>query len=368
VLRGGLVKLLSIHFLYQKQGQIFMFNNPSKIDSTYDEGTVSEVDPIRFFCKVKTIRGQNLNQVQWLQNSGGSNRGGDRATPTMGDRVMLNNALGYPVIIGYLPKLQTSDNAFPVNIDTGEQAADTGNFSSAGVNAINDQNKAGDMAVGDRIIASNGGGMLAVLRGGSLLLRSSRLAEIFISKWDDVVRIVSRNFEHFTDVSSDIVKNIKGRVYRYTGYAATDSAARSETYMYNLYYGDTALAEAVKTDYQNITTAPAASTIIFKEEVPAMMYRTVDGVSGEVFQVVGQTTIHQTATAVTVDFGGNHIATWDGSQITLSYENAQIVTLTGSVIDLKHSSGAEVLLDNTGVSSTFNGHYIKVTSGGVQMG
>lgn len=344
-----------------------MFNNPARIDSNFDEGYVSEVDVNRGFCKVKTIRGQNLDQVQWGQPSGGSSRAGDRVTPIMGDRVVVMYGLGYPLIIVFLPKNQTSDSAYPKHIDTGDSITDTGNFSPEGVNAINDINKPGDMAVGDRVIGSPGGGMLAVLRGGSLLLRSSRLAEILVSKWDDVVRIVSRNFEHFTDVSSDIVKNIKGRVYRYTGYASTSSAAKIENYGYNLYYGDVALAQAVKTNYKNVTTLPSASSIIFREE-SGSMYRTVDGSSGAVTQVVGSTKIYQDGTKITVDFGGNHIATWDGTQITLDYEGQQTVTLNQSVIDLKHSSGAEVNLSSSGVNTTFNGHYVNVTSGGVQMG
>lgn len=344
-----------------------MFNNPSRIDSNFDEGFVSEVDPFRGFCKVKTLRGQNLDQVQWSQPSGGSNRGGDRVTPVMGDRVVVMYGLGYPLIICFLPKTQTSDSAYPKHIDSGEGIVDTGNFSPEGINAINDINKPGDMAVGDRVIASNGGGMLSVLRGGSLLLRSSRLAEIFISKWDDVVRIVSRNFEHFTDVSSDIIKNIKGRVYRYTGYAATSDAAKVENYSYNLYYGDVALAQAVKTGYQNYSGSPASGSIIFKEEC-GIMYRTVDSSGGVVTQVVGQTKIYQDNDKVTIDFGGNHIATWNGTQITLDYEGQQTVTVDANQIDLKHSSGAKVNLSSEGVNATYNGHYMKVTSGGVQMG
>lgn len=344
-----------------------MFNNPSRIDSNFDEGYVSEVDPFRSFCKVKTIRGQNLDQVQWGQLSGGSSRAGDRVTPVMGDRVVVMYGLGYPLIICFLPKTQTSDSAYPKHIDTGNSISDTGNFSPEGINAINDINKPGDMAVGDRVIGSSGGGMFAILRGGSLLLRSSRLAEIFVSKWDDVVRIVSRNFEHFTDVSSDIVKNIKGRVYRYTGYAATADAAKIENYGYNLYYGDVALAQAVKTGYQNYSGSPSASSIIFREE-SGIMYRTVDGSSGAVTQVVGQTKIYQDNTKVTVDFGGNHIATWNGSQIVIDYEGKQTVTIDASQIDLKHNSGAEVNLSSNGVNATYSGHYVKVTSGGVQMG
>jgi hypothetical protein len=350
-----------------------MFNNPTKIDSSFDEGTVTEVDVDRSFCKVKTVRGQNIGQVQWGQPSGGSSRAGDRVTPVMGDRVVVMYGLGYPLIILFLGKNQTTDNAFPVNIDTGVSPVDTGNFSPEGINAINDVNKAGDLAVGDRVIASSGGGILAVLRGGSLLIRSSRLAEIFVSKWDDVVRIVSRNFEHFTDVSSDIIKNISGRVYRYTGYAADAASAKIENYGYNLYYGDVALAQVVKTNYQTSITPPASSSIIFREEAPTgNMSRTVDGTSGAAIQVVGVgtagTKIYQDATKITVDFGGNHIATWDGTQIMLNYENQQIVTVNGTVIDLKHNSGAEVNLSSAGSKMTFNGHYIQVTSGGVQMG
>jgi hypothetical protein len=346
-----------------------MLNNPSKIDTSLDEGTVTEVDPTRSFCKVKTIRGQNLDQVQWGQPSGGSSRAGDRVTPVMGDRVVVDYRLGYPLIILFLPKNQTTDNSFPVNIDTGVSAVDTGNFSPEGVNAINDVNKAGDLAVGDRVIASSGGGILAVLRGGSLLLRSSRLAEVFISKWDDLVRIVSRNFEHFTDISSDIVKNIQGRAYRYTGYAQTVPNAKIENYGYNLYYGDVALAQAVKTNYQNVGTLPAATSIIFREEVPAgSMYRIVDGTSGAITQVVGVSQIYQDNTNVVVTYNGNITTTWNGTEIVLNFQGQQIVTLNGSEIDLKHSSGAEVNLSSTGAKMTFNGHYIQVTEGGVQMG
>lgn len=345
-----------------------MFNNPSLIDTDFDEGTVTEVDPLRGFCKIKTLRGQNLDSVQWMQPSGGSSRAGDRVTPVMGDRVYIHNKMGYPLIYGFGSKAQTADGAFPLAIDTGMQIIDTGNFSPEGTNVSGDQNKPGDILVGDRVIASTGGGVLAVLRGGSLLLRSSRLAEIFISKWDDVVRVVSRNWEHFTDVSSDIVKNIKGRVYRYTGYALTDAQARVENYQYNLYYGDTALAKAVKTNYQNSTASPAATTIIAMEEVPGKETRTVDSADGTVTQNVNLTTVKQKPDIITLDYGGNIIVTINGSMIKLDYQGAQTVTIDGNTIDLKHSSGAEVNLNGSAVKASFGGHYIQVTSGGVQMG
>ncbi|MNK10026.1 hypothetical protein D3C87_280370 [compost metagenome] len=345
-----------------------MFSNPVKPNSNHDEGYVTEVDARNMVCKVKTIRGQNLDNVAFTQASGGSSRAGDRATPVMGDRVVIHYELGYPLIYGFLPKIQTDDNKFPVSIDTGLELVNTGNFTSEGVNAVGDQNKPGDILVGDRIIASTGGGILAVLRGGSLLLRSSRLAEIFISKWDDVVRVVSRNWEHFTDVSSDVVKNIKGRVYRYTGYALTADAAKDEDYQYNLYYGDTALAKAIKTDYWNTSASPAATSIIAMEEVPGLESRTVDAADGTVIQVVGSTTIKQTGTFITADFGGDIIVTVDGGKIKLDYKGQQTVTVDANQIELKHSGGATHTTKGDGVFSTFGGHFVNVTSGGVQMG
>lgn len=243
-----------------------MFNNPSNIDYNLDEGTVTEVDALRKLCKVKTLSGQNLKGVHWLQPKGGSTRGDDCSTPELGDRCVINSGLGYPLIIGYLPRLQDGVTSFPINVDSGEELVDTGDFSTVHGSVEFSQNSAGDRAVGDRIISSVGGGLFAVLRGGSLLLRSSRLSEIFLSKWDDVVRIVSRNYEHYTDVSSDFIRNLRGRVYRYTGYANNQADAKTENYKFNQYYGDVAMAEKAKTDLSS-NYNPQADNRIYKEEI-----------------------------------------------------------------------------------------------------
>lgn len=198
-----------------------MFSNPIKTSNLVDEGTVVQVDPIRCFCKVKTLNGQTLHSVQWLLPSGGSTRGSDRITPLVGDRVMINTGLGYPVIMGFFPRVQTADGATPLKIDAGEALVDMGSYSPEGSTTWGDQNKPKDFVHGDRIISSIGGGILGILRGGSLLLRASRGSEILLSKFHTLVRIASRNWEHFTDVSSDVVKNFKGKVYRYVGYAPT---------------------------------------------------------------------------------------------------------------------------------------------------
>lgn len=353
-----------------------MFNNPSAIDSSLEEGTVTEVDPIRKCCKVKTLSGQNLPNVKWLMPTGGATRSGDRTTPTFGDHVVLNFGLGYPLIIGYLPKLQSDENIFGFSVDSGDRLIDSGNYSEAGKSIIGDQNSPKDGVIGDRIIGSAGGGMLAILRGGSLLLRSSRLAEIFISKWDDVVRIVSRNWEHFTDVSSDIVKNIGGRIYRYTGYAKTFNEAKSEDYKFHQYAGDVALAEKVKTNYQDPGPMPALSSVIYKEQVTggtgSELYKRelhLDGVqdivvrNGDIF-----TRIRSTNGEIQITYNDTNVIKVNNSEISLKKGGDQIsAILTDSSIKTTFN-GAVHTLNSNGVSSEFSGHFVKVTSGGVSFG
>lgn len=399
-----------------------MFNHSSKIDYSLDEGVVTEVDTLRKLCKIKTLSGQNLSEVHWLQSRGGSSRSDDFYTPGLGDRAVINSGLGYPLIIGYLPKLQSMENAFPINIDEDEVLVDTGSFSSASDSVSFSQNSSKDKALGDRIFTSTGGGILAILRGGSLLLRSSRLAEIFISKWDDVVRIVSRNYEHYTDLSSDFIRNLRGRVYRFTGYAQTQKDAKTENYLYNEYYGDVSLAEKAKTDLHSELT-PASDNRIYKEEIVTgvsatdkqLMYREIrlDGMHD--LKVISQdgTLITQiksrnndvlvTATSgdgalftkalftksdVTImasDNAGTFTKTFltkDEAKVTFKDQN--VVKINTSQINMNFNGGADVNLTSAGVKSTFSGaivdvkstgvectysgHFMKVTSGGVALG
>lgn len=353
-----------------------MFSNPIKPDSTHDEATVTEVDSVRGSCKVITLSGRTLTNVKWLQPSGGSGRSGDRIPVTMGDRVVVNTSLGYPLILGFLPKVQTSDLAFPLSIDTGETLLDTGNFGPGGTQAIGDQSKPLDALSGDRVIGSFGGGMIAMLRAGSILLRSSRLSEIFISKLDDMVRIVSRNWAHYTDASSDVIRNISGRVYRYTGYAATFSDAKNEAYSFHQYAGDTALAEANKA---GTSGSAMANSIVYKEQITSsakgaateLMHRTIDLKGNEELYVTGEggfVRILVQGGVATISVNDKNSIVLNASAITSSFEGGNTSTITSDTISLVHSSGASTTLKSSGVYNTFGAHFANVTSSGVQLG
>lgn len=356
-----------------------MLNTSSPVDKSFEEGSVTEIDSIRKVCKVKTLRGQNLTGVKWLLGSGGGSRSGDHKSPILGDAVMITFGLGYPLITGYLPKPLETINTFPLSIDTGEILVDTGNYSDSGRNVIGDANCPKDTLVGDRVFTSTGGGILALLRGGSILLKSTSLAQIFISKFDDLVRIVGRNLEIFTDVSSQVIKNIGGRVYSYTGYAINSNDAKVENYSFHQYAGDTALAEGVKTDYQNVTTLPTQNNIIYKEQVSTgngggateTLHRTLalDGTHDLVITGGGNfTRIKSTNGQVQITFNDINVITVNSSTISLSKGGVPIsVVLTDSSI-VSTFNGAVHTLDSNGVFSTFSGHYCNVTAAGVQLG
>lgn len=332
-----------------------MFANPIRPDPTIDEGTIMQVDPIRCFCKVRTSTGQILHSVQWLLPTGGSTRGADRFTPLVGDRVMINTGLGYPVIVGFFPRIQIGVGSTPIIIDNGDTLLDTGNYSPDGSATRGDQNKPKDMVQGDRIISTVSGNFLALLRGGAIALRASRAAEIFMSKFYNLVRIVSRNWEHFTDLSSDVIHNFKGRVYRYTGYAPTFLQSKVEDYRLHFYYGDTIAAEAVKTDYNGTHTPAAANTIIYKEQITDVPTTTPREIMRRTLNQVGEEEIWI--------YNGTHFVRIKSTSelISLSWNDQNTVTITEASIHLVHKDGADVTMDNAGIRADYGNSHVNMT-------
>lgn len=368
-----------------------MFSNPVTPDSKFDEGTVQQVDFKRKVCKVVTLRGQKLDNVQWLSPYGGNDRQGDKFTPRLGDRVLIALTLGYPVIMGAIARPQSGIQSFPLVLDSGESTSDTGNYAPGAPRVTGDASSAADAVLGDRVISSQGGGILAMLRAGSVILRASRAAEIFMGRFGDLVRIVSRNFEHFTDLSTDTYRNFKGRVYRYFGVTNVARDAILGDYTYHQYFGDTAVAEAVKAGYANHSaTLPAATSTVFKEQITGSgaekMRRNVnlDG-SEEVLITEGSNFTRRLSTnqALTLSFGDKNTVTVDASKIKLHHEggadtqldaNGIVSVFQNGQIEMKADhiklvfSGAVVELKNDGVFTTFGGHFVNVTAAGVQVG
>ena len=123
-----------------------MFNNPVKPDSRLDEGTVLQIDVHREVCKVVTMAGQKLDNVQWVRPYGGNERHGDRVTPRLGDKVLVSFGLGYPIIVGFLPRPQSGGQSYPPGLDDGERVVDTGNYAPTMSSLQADASKPAGMA------------------------------------------------------------------------------------------------------------------------------------------------------------------------------------------------------------------------------
>jgi hypothetical protein len=121
--------------------------------------------------------------------------------PDFGDLVYVDWRYGpTPMITGGVPQIQSPEvgtdfttHVSPVRTFGGEDKFHSG---------IGDKNYRWgptDLLPGDRMISARGGALLGVLAGGVAKLQASPLAQILLSKARDLVRIVSRNFEIFSD-------------------------------------------------------------------------------------------------------------------------------------------------------------------------
>lgn len=212
-----------------------MFNTPRQpggAGALFFEAYVVGVDLKRSACKVLTDSGQTVQGVRWLKGAGGSNSYGDNASPSEQDRVMIMKLPGNQHwILGYVP-VTTNDNAKAVGPALGKQGVippELANFSTAQSDSVSgDQSMPADQRPGDRSLTSHGGGMISLMRAGTVLLKSSPTSLFMLSPFDDVGRLVTRNWEHYTDVDS--VKKISsgGAVSSVHEYYPTSARARSE--------------------------------------------------------------------------------------------------------------------------------------------
>jgi hypothetical protein len=345
-------------------------------------GTVTSVDVYHHACEVKTDFGQKLTNVQWLLPTGGSSRTGSHITPTVNDRVLINFSLSYAIIIGFLPKVDNI-TCSPVQINSGIALGDP----ASNLSTLNDSTtrvspgRPEDIAVGDHVWTSEGGGLMGLLRGGTVLLRSSRLAQIIISRIDHLVRIVGRNYEVFTDAFIDASYNLKGRIYRFTGYAENHTKVRGDNYSYREYKGDVALAEFaegngfVPATYNG--TYPAANNTIRKVKViqgGTTVYEQILDLDGHKKDTNthggGDSYIDQTGAQIQVSVGtsGASVATLNGSSIVLDQGSNGVITLTNSSITLDQIAGGRIVMDASGIDLRFAGHFVTIDSTGVHTG
>jgi hypothetical protein len=100
-------------------------------------------------------------------------------------------------------------------------------------------NSTGDLMPGDHLLTTKDGNAIGVLEGGVALFRASELCQILGIRYNDLLRFVSRNFEHFTDFGTISVKNASGTTSYVIEGAASFGDALSKKYGLRIDLGGT---------------------------------------------------------------------------------------------------------------------------------
>ena len=369
-----------------------LFSTPHSYDSNFIEGTVTNVDPIRFVCSVRTNRGQFFPEVPWLLPTGGSGKSGMHFSPSVGDQVVINTSLSYPIIIGALPRLGLPETEL-TNVSGATGGVDAGNASNIKNGYSTNPNKPSDFLPGDHVITTEGGGIFAMLANGTALIKASPLAQIVISKYDDLVRVMARNWERFSDLGQQTVANVKGRMYEFVGWDRDFSRSQNSIYELKDIIGDVVAGEVMRGEPNPDQSVPAKDSRVRKYSLEntsgsELMVETLTD-DGKIVVVVHNggttTTTHDNSKfeahvlngtysvitilpgSILIDHNNVSKVLLDDTKVDINHKGVSIGTFDDNQVSINHN-GAVTVLDDSGIRSDFSGHFVHVDSSGVHLG
>jgi hypothetical protein len=312
-----------------------------------------------------------------------------------------------------LPRLGLADNVL-TNISGTELAGDPGNATTMRSGYTANPNKPSDLVPGDKVLTSEGGGLIALLANGTVYLRSSMLASVLVSKFNDLVRVVARNWERFSDVGQHTAANAKGRLYEFFGWDRKLSRSKIGLYELTDIIGDVVAGETLGGNPNLNITPAAADTRVRKYALVSpsggtMMLETLEDNGNLTLKVItpgtpttlteefqskdtfrtkatdgsNTTTITLTTGSILVDANGTANVTVTPSSVVTNVAGTSTVTVTGASIVSTHASGTVTMdsskikadysgavlnLDSTGAQLTYSGHFISVGPSGISVG
>lgn len=223
-----------------------MYNNyPS--DGTKKICTITAVDIKRSVCKCISDLGEILTDVRYLIPVGGSDGTGSQFHPVENTKVLVDVSTGFPFILGAIPAEGTQDVRRP---NIGRQDVDEPEIADYTTiktgDLIRGPGTPRDQRPGDIVTTSDGGGMQGVLSSGTVISKASPLAQMICSRYGDVVRVVSRNFEHFTELDKTQKVSIRGTLYERIDTYRDPVKSRGEVPNIVKYRGNVQAAELIE--------------------------------------------------------------------------------------------------------------------------
>lgn len=356
-----------------------LFSQPTRPTTDIIMGTVMAVDPNTKTCHVKTYLGQIFRNAKWLVPTSGSQRDYISSAPTVGSQVLLHMSTGVPIILGCVPMAQDSDIGAMVSNLTG------GAYTSQEFTNLNGILPAGtshapsasqDTFPTDHVLQTPGGSILGVLQN-SVMLRAGAQSQILVSKLDDIVRVVGRNWDHYCDALTEVSTNFRGRGYNFKGASLNVSDQKSSYYNYYQALGDVVAGETLQEGSygQPASAAPAPNEVIQKEVVQTWSEGTPTVLAkkewhandGTVQWVVGGLTITWAASGWSVEDPANqaYVNLEVGNFLNAAYMTSQVQLNESEAVVV--SNGSQVTLNSSEAQMSSNGHAVTVTSSGVNI-
>ena len=210
------------------------------------KGVVTAVDIERSSCRVLTDNMQFLSDVTWKGSAGGTSGYGDSNTPQEMDQVYITQMDNKWVIDGFIQAQYSGGLKRPGVSKASGERSELMDLTTLKPKSIR-TNPAipTDTRVGDRVFTTEGGGRLGVLRAGTIVAKAGPLAQLIISPYGDTARLISRNYEHFTDLDSTYKVSSRGQLYSLHEVFRTTGDSRSQRPSFTEYFGNVGVGESL---------------------------------------------------------------------------------------------------------------------------
>lgn len=340
-----------------------MYNNyPS--DGTKKICTVTAVDLTRAVCKCISDLGEILSDVRWLVPTGGADGMGASVHPVEKSRVLVDISSGFPFILGAI-LTESADAVRRPNV--GRQSTDEPQIADYTTiqtgDLIRGPGTPRDQRVGDILNTSDGGAIQGVLASGTVINKASPLAQIVCSRYGDVVRIVARNHEVFTDVDEMYKASVRGRIFSLQNTFRTPLESRNEVPSFVRMEGDTLAAELVGKGYANYTDedfpeTPEDNGVVVKEytaregSVTSTYTQDVDGVTRK--EITGGEGISEqidTSSKLEKSIHTGETASWHMDENEFHWDSGGGVLIEGKSLEgitMRARNGSTIEMTNEG--------------------
>jgi len=307
-------------------------------------GTVIACHSDKYTMKVRTERGRILESVPRMRAGLG-----DVSQLPPGTEVLVSYDYGPPIIMGAIVSPASSDTtAIPYSTTAVEGLGGQGaNRDQLHTSSVQRQaHEPTDLMPGDMGWVGRDGNTIAVLEGGTNVIKSSPLAQIRTYGLNDLVEIFSRNFRHVTDMGEFTVLNNDGKInMRFRGASDQMSEAGPDEENWTIHFDLGSEGDLFNLEF----TTPQGNTL-FKLHVDA------EG-GAEIFAVNGITTASGTSNGggsveehtgnKTVRVAGSQVCETSGDE-SKKIEGAKVTTVSGGYTvnagsDVSHIAGRDVV-------------------------